>query len=199
MLGDQRPPGRIQGGWLPDKQGMATAIDLMDRERAPKPPRLDDIDVRLVELLQADGRRPYAELGAAVGISGPSAHERVKKLEARGVIDRYAAIVRPEALGYGVLAFTWLTQAPGTAGHDLTVSFAEIPEIEACHHIAGEADYLLKVRARDTRDLERIIRRLQTTPDVFSTETDVVFSSAFDGRPLRAHASSRETGPAGEA
>ena len=171
----------------------------MDNEHTAKVPRLDRIDVQLVELLQADGRRSYAELGAEVGISGPSAHERVKKLEARGVIDRYAAIVRPEALGYPVLAFTWLTQAPGTAAHDLTDAFAEIPEIDACHHIAGEADYLLKIRARDTRDLERIIKRLQTTPDVFSTETDVVFSSAFDGRPLQLQDRGRETGRATEA
>ena len=170
----------------------------MDHDQSTKVTRLDRIDLQLVELLQADGRRPYAELGAEVGISGPSAHERVKKLEARGVIDRYAAIVRPEALGYAVLAFTWLTQAPGTATHDLTEAFAEIPEIEACHHIAGEADYLLKIRARDTRDLERIIKRLQTTPDVFSTETDVVFSSAFDGRPIRPDAGG-ETGRAAEA
>lgn len=165
----------------------------------PTPPRLDSIDVRLVELLQADGRRPYAELGAEVGISGPSAHERVKKLEARGVIGGYAAIVRPEALGYAVLAFAWLTQAPGTAGHDLTDSFAQIAEIEECHHIAGEADYLLKIRARDTRDLERIIKRLQTTPDVFTTETDVVLSSAFERRPLRPAAATRETDRAGDA
>ena len=164
----------------------------------PISPRLDSIDARLVELLQADGRRPYAELGAEVGISGPSAHERVKKLETRGVIAGYEAIVRPVALGYAVLAFTWLTQAPGTAAHDLTESFATIAEIEDCHHIAGEADYLLKIRARDTRDLERIIKRLQTTPDVFATETDVVFSSAFERRPLPA-AASGETDPTGEA
>ena len=171
----------------------------MDIDQTPRPTRLDRIDLQLVELLQADGRRPYAELGAEVGISGPSAHERVKKLEARGVIDRYAAIVSPEALGYAVLAFTWLTQAPGTAAHDLTDAFGGIAEIESCHHIAGEADYLLKIRARDTRHLERIIKRLQTTPDVFSTETDVVFSSAFDGRPVRPQASSSETGRAEEA
>lgn len=162
-------------------------------------PTLDRIDARLVELLQADGRRPYAELGTEVGISGPSAHERVKKLEARGVISGYGAVVNPEALGYGVLAFTWLTQAPGTAGSDLTAAFAEIAEIEECHHIAGEADYLLKIRARDTRDLERIIQRLQTTAHVFNTETDVVFSSAFEHRPLRVARTSAETDEPGEA
>jgi Lrp/AsnC family leucine-responsive transcriptional regulator len=149
---------------------------------------LDRIDLRLLALLQADGRRPYAELGAEVGISGPSAHERVKKLEARRVIQGYTAVVAPESLGFGVLAFTSVTQAPGTGAHDLTVDFAGIPEIEECHHIAGEADYLLKIRVRDTLDLERIIHRLQINPHVFSTETDVVLSSAFERRPIAAPA-----------
>ena len=160
---------------------------------------LDRIDLRLLELLQVDGRQPYAELGAAVGISGPSVHERVKKLESRGVIQRYSAVVAPDALGYGVLAFTWLTQAPGTGAHDLTADFATIPEIEECHHIAGEADYLLKIRVRDTLDLERIIHRLQINPQVFSTETDVVLSSAFERRPLVASGSSNETDGTSEA
>jgi len=159
----------------------------------PVRPGLDRIDHRLLELLQADGRRPYAELGAEVGISGPSAHERVKKLEGRRVIQGYSAVVAPDALGYGVLAFTWLTQAPGTGSHDLTTDFASIPEIEECHHIAGEADYLLKIRVRDTLDLERIIRRLQANPSVFTTETDVVLSSAFERRPLPGPVAQAET------
>jgi Lrp/AsnC family leucine-responsive transcriptional regulator len=105
-------------------------------------------------------------------------------MEARGVIRGYAAIVDPESAGFGVLAFTWITQAPGTAAIDLTEEFAAIPEIEECHHITGEADYLIKVRARDTRDLETILRRIQATRNVFTTETDVVFSSGFERRPL---------------
>ena len=151
----------------------------------PKGPSIDRIDARLLERLQVEGRRPYAELGAEVGISGPSAHERVKNLESRGVIRGYAATVDPTAAGYAVLAFTWLTQAPGTAGADLTEAFATIPEIEECHHIAGEADYLLKIRAHDTRHLEEVLVRLQMTPNVFTTETDVVLSSGFERRPLR--------------
>ena len=146
--------------------------------------RISTNDARILEVLQRDGRRPYADLGADVGMSGPSAHERVKKLEGRGVITGYAAIVDPRAIGYDVLAFSWITQAPGTVAHDLTEAFAMIPEIEECHHITGEADYLIKVRARDTRDLERVLRRVQSTQDVFQTETDVVFSSGFERRPL---------------
>ena len=161
----------------------------------------DRLDARILGILQRDGRRPYAELGADVGISGPSAHERVKKLEARGVIRAYRADVDPAALGYGVLAFVWLDQAPGKAVTDLTEHFEAIPEVEECHHIAGDADYLLKLRARDTRHLEGIIGRLQAIPDVFTTETSVVFSSAFERRVPPAadlagtgDAASRETG-----
>ena len=147
--------------------------------------RMSTNDARILEVLQRDGRRPYADLGADVGMSGASAHERVKKLEARRVITGYAAVVDPRAIGYDVLAFTWVTQAPGTVANDLTEAFATIPEIEECHHISGEADYLIKVRARDTRDLERVLRLVQSTKDVFQTETDVVFSSGFERRPLR--------------
>jgi Lrp/AsnC family transcriptional regulator, leucine-responsive regulatory protein len=146
--------------------------------------RLSTNDAKILEILQRDGRRPYAELGAEVGMSGPSAHERVKKLEARGAIRGYGAILDPAAVGYGILAFTWITQAPGTAATDLTDDLAAIPEIEECHHITGEADYLIKVRARDTPDLERILRQVQATRHVFTTETDVVFSSGFERRPL---------------
>jgi Lrp/AsnC family transcriptional regulator, leucine-responsive regulatory protein len=150
----------------------------------PSSERISTNDARILDVLQRDGRRPYADLGSEVGMSGPSAHERVKKLEARGVITGYAAIVDPRAVGFDILAFSWVTQAPGTVANDLTASFATIPEIEECHHITGEADYLIKVRARDTRDLERILRLVQSTPDVFQTKTDVVFSSGFERRPL---------------
>lgn len=154
--------------------------------------RFSNHDTRILEILQRDGRRPYADLGAEVGMSGPSAHERVKKLEAKGVITGYAAIVDPIAIGYDILAFSWITQAPGTTSNDLTAAFAAIPEIEECHHITGEADYLLKVRARDTRDLERVLRAVRSTKHVFQTETDVVFSSGFERRPLHIPAETEE-------
>ncbi len=149
-----------------------------------QPSRLGDTDLRILAVLQRDGRKPYADVGTAVGISGPSAYERIKKLEARGVIRGYAAQIDPRAVGLGILAFSWITQAPGTTGTDLTGDFGLIPEIEECHHVAGEADYLLKVRARDTLDLERILHRIQATRHVFTTETDVVFSTAFERRPF---------------
>jgi len=147
--------------------------------------RIDEIDARILELLQREGRESYADVGLSVGMSGPSAHERVKKLEARGIIRGYAARLDPTLLGYGVLAFIFIKQVPGTIATDLTGDFVAIDEIEECHHLAGEADYLLKVRATDTRDLERVLHVIQQVPHVFTTETQIVFSSAFERRPLR--------------
>jgi Lrp/AsnC family leucine-responsive transcriptional regulator len=147
--------------------------------------RIDRTDAGILDLLQRDGREPYAEVGQAVGMSGPSVHERVKKLEARGVIRGYSAVLDPTLLGYGVLAFIFIKQVPGTISTDMTGDFVEIDEIEECHHLAGEADYLLKVRATDTRHLERVLHAIQQVPHVFTTQTQMVFSSAFEGRPLR--------------
>jgi Lrp/AsnC family leucine-responsive transcriptional regulator len=155
-------------------------------------------DARLLKILQVDGRRSYADLGSDLGMAGPSAHERVKKLEARGIIVGYSANVDPRAVGLGVLAFTWVTQAPGTITVDLMPRFEEVAEIEECHHVAGEADYILKIRARDMEHLGDVIRCVQIIPNVFATQTDVVFSTGFERRPLalgRPDDESPETNP----
>lgn len=150
----------------------------------PKNVPLSENDARVLAILQEQGRRSYADLGADLGLAAPSVHERVKKLEARGVIRGYAADVDPSAVGLSVLAFTWVQQAPGTVQVDLTPSFARIAEIEECHHITGEADYLLKIRARDMEHLGEIVKAIQANAEVFSTETDVVFTTGFERRPL---------------
>jgi Lrp/AsnC family leucine-responsive transcriptional regulator len=145
---------------------------------------LSENDAKVLRILQQQGRRSYADLASDLGMAAPSVHERVKKLEAKGVLRGYAADVDPAAVGLSVLAFTWVTQAPGTVSEDLTPAFASIPEIEECHHVTGQADYILKIRARDMEHLGTIVRQIQTTPDVFSTETDVVFTTGFERRPL---------------
>ena len=158
--------------------------------------RLSANDLRILGALQRDGRASYADLGAAAGMSAPSAHERVKRLESRGVVRGYAAMVDPKAVGLGVLAFSRIRQAPGMPTTDLTADFATIPEVEDCHHVAGEADYLLKIRATDTLDLERVMRLIQAIPHVYTSETEIVFSTAFERRPLPLD---RETGSEPEA
>jgi Lrp/AsnC family leucine-responsive transcriptional regulator len=150
----------------------------------PQKDRLSASDLAILAVLQRDGRASYAEIGAAAGMSAPSAHERVKRLESRGIIRGFAALVDAGAVGFGVLAFSRIRQAPGTTTTDLTADFAAIPEVEDCHHVAGEADYLLKIRATDTLDLERVMQRVQAIRHVYTTETEIVFSTAFERRPL---------------
>ena len=140
----------------------------MNRYYVSKNVPLSENDARVLGILQAQGRRSYADLGTDLGMAGPSVHERVKKLEARGVIRGYAADVDPAAVGLPVLAFTWVTQAPGTVSMDLTPEFAAIPEIEECHYIAGEADYILKIRARDMEHLGAIVRAGSRRPSTSS-------------------------------
>jgi Lrp/AsnC family transcriptional regulator, leucine-responsive regulatory protein len=168
----------------------------MDGDQVASKDPISDTDAHVLEILQEDGRRSYSDLGADLGMAGPSAHERVKKLEARGVIKGYGARVDPAAVGFDVLAFTWITQAPGTIAVDLTPAFAAIPEIEACHHISGEADYLVKLRARDMEHLSDVVKQVQSVQHVFSTQTDVVFSTGFEHRPLALRAVARSDAPA---
>lgn len=145
---------------------------------------IDSTDERILEILQRDGRRSYAELGAEIGMSAPSAHDRIRKLEARGIIRGYVASLDPVTLGLSVVGFMHVTQTPGSGPIDLSDAFATIPEIEECHRVAGRADYLLKIRAADTAHLESVIRRIQSIDQVFTTETDIALSSPFERRPL---------------
>ena len=149
-----------------------------------KKDQLSANDLRILEVLQRDGRASYAEIAAAAGMTAPSAHERVKRLEARGIIRGYAAHLDAAAVGYGILAFSWIRQSPGMATVDPTADFAGIPEVEECHHVAGEADYLLKIRATDTLDLERVMRSVQAIVGVYTSETEIVFSTGFERRPI---------------
>ena len=144
--------------------------------------RLDHTDRRILAVLQQEGRRTYAEIGARVGLSAPSVHERVKKLESRGVITGYAAQVDAPLSGYGVLAFVLVIQDSHADWDIVSEYFRSLPEIIECHHVAGEEDFLLKIRARDTLHLERVLRAVQAGGRVDSTRTMVVLSTPFENR-----------------
>ncbi|HEY8167428.1 MAG TPA: Lrp/AsnC family transcriptional regulator, partial [Candidatus Limnocylindrales bacterium] len=134
----------------------------------------DVIDRRILGALQADGRRTFAEIAADVSLSAPSVHERVRKLEQRGAIRGYHAFVDPAQVGLGILAFVAVIQDSRADWSELAGEFAAIPEIIDCHHVAGEEDFLLAVRAADTSHLERVLNRIQSTDQVDTTRTTIV-------------------------
>ena len=143
--------------------------------------RVDDIDRRLIALLQEDATRPYAALGKAVGLSAGAAHERVRKLRDQGVIRATTVDVDPAALDRGVLAFV-LVDSTAWMG-DSAEAFAAVPEIQEAHVIAGNASVLVKVRTSTTAQLQDVLRRLYAIEGVSGTQATVVLDTFFE-RPV---------------
>ena len=144
---------------------------------------LDDRDLDILSALQDDARATYADVGARVGLSASAVHDRVRKLEQAGVIRGYRAVVDPEALGSMVTALVSATPLDPRQPDDLPERLADLPEVEDCYSVAGEANYILKVRVRTTGHLEELIRRLREKAGV-ATRTTVVLSTPFEARPI---------------
>src|SRR5205085_6230291 len=118
---------------------------------------MDSIDSTALDVLARQGRISWADLAERLGLSPPAAAERVRRLEAQGLIRGFAAVVDPEALGYPLLAFVGVSLEHAKHRAAFLKLVEQLPQVLECHHVAGEEDYLLKVRCRDTRDLERLI------------------------------------------
>ena len=143
---------------------------------------MDDIDRQLVAALVRDGRTSYAELARLVGLSAPSVHERVRRLERSGVIRGYAADVDLHAIGLGVTALVGILQREGAEQDDLADALAQVPEVEDCWFVAGEEAFVVKVRVADVDALEHCLGVLRRTPGVARTRTTVVLSTRFENR-----------------
>lgn len=144
---------------------------------------MDATDRRIVDLLRANARLSYAELARQVGLSAPSIHERVGKLESAGVILGYRADVLPEAIGLGVTALIGIVQQADTEIDDVVAAMRDLPEVESCYFLAGEESFLLKVRVGTMVELEQLIVRLNRIPGVARTRTTVALSTKWEGRP----------------
>jgi Lrp/AsnC family leucine-responsive transcriptional regulator len=118
---------------------------------------VDDLDYKALTLLMERGRAPWTEVGEVLELSAPAAAERVRKLEERAVILGYRAITNPEALGLPLLAFVHVTLDSAAQRNAFLRGIGKHEQVVECHHVAGDYDYLLKVRCRDTIDLERFL------------------------------------------
>lgn len=147
-------------------------------------PVVDERDLEIIAALQDDARATYADVGTKVGLSASSVHDRVRKLEQHGVIRGYTAVVDPEAIGLFVTALIAVSPLDPMQADDLPERVAEFSEVEDCFSVAGETNYVLKVRTRTTADLEDLIRRLREKGSV-STRTTIALSIPFEGRPKR--------------
>ncbi len=137
-----------------------------------------------MQLLVADGRMSYTDLGKATGLSTSAVHQRVRRLEQRGVIRGYAAIVDPESVGLPLTAFISVKPFDPSAPDDVPDRLAALEEIEACHSVAGDENYILKIRVSAPGDLEHLLARIRSAAGV-STRTTVVLSTPYEARPPR--------------
>ena len=147
---------------------------------------IDAVDRHLIELLRANGRASYAELARQVGLSAPSVHERVGKLEAAGVITGYQAVVDPATVGLGVTALVGVIESDSVDDTGLEQAMAALPSVEDCWRTAGSEGYVLKVRVTDIPALEDTISALNRIRGVARTRTTVVLSTKWEGRHGRA-------------
>lgn len=137
---------------------------------------LDEIDIKLLTLLQKDGRISQQDLAAEVGLSSPATGERLRKLEDRGIIVQYTAVVDPKKLGRDVTAFV----AVGIDGSQHYPAFVAKalahPEILECHAITGQGSHLLKIRTPSTTSLENLLAQVQSWRGAHWTQTNIVLS-----------------------
>lgn len=140
--------------------------------------KLDDTDLEILKLLVGQGRMTWAELAGRLGLSAPATADRVRRLEDSGLIQGYSAILDAPQLGYGLTAFIAVTlDRPEHRAGFLACVQAQ-PEIQECHHVTGDDDYLMKVRCRGTADLEHLISEvLKQIPGVLKTRTLIALST----------------------
>lgn len=159
---------------------------------------IDETDRRILSLLQADCKIALARIGEEVGMSAPSVLERVKKLEAQGIIRGYHAQLDARAVGLDVTAFIGVSGLYKEMLGYLS-QLEDIPDVLECHHVTGEHTLVLKVKTPSTASLERVIDRVRAIPGVQRTNTMIVLSTQRERVEVRLHSDDPAQAPAAPA
>lgn len=140
---------------------------------------MDALDITALRRLMTDGRVSWADLARELGMAPTSAAERVRRLEESGAISGYAAIVDPVVVGADLTAFVAVSLSGSEHRAGFLAAVAMTDEVVECHHVAGDDDFLLKVRCAGTGGLERLVSdQIKGLAGVVRTRTTVVLSSA---------------------
>jgi Lrp/AsnC family leucine-responsive transcriptional regulator len=139
---------------------------------------LDQLDLRILEILQTNARETQVDIARDIGLAASAVLERIRKLEARGIVRGYAALIDPKALDLPMLAFVAVRSDETGSDDHVAQDLAKIPEVLEVHHVAGDDCYLIKVRARDAEHLGVLLRtRFARIPGVRSTRTTIVLET----------------------
>ena len=152
-------------------------------------------DAHILEILQRNCKTPLAEIAEKVGLSVPAVSERVRKLEARGVIRRYAALLDPRQLGSNITAFIHVLLEHPRYERGFTETVKAIPQVLECHHTVGQYSYLLKVKTTDTQALEELLsEQIKSAEGVAQTMTVVALSTSKEETALPVPATAEVVG-----
>ncbi|MFD9741543.1 Lrp/AsnC family transcriptional regulator [Umezawaea sp. NPDC059074] len=143
---------------------------------------LEPIDRAILKQLAADGRCSFTDLAEKVGLSVSAVHQRVKRLEQRGVLLGYRARLDGDEIGLPLSAFISITPIDPASPDDYPKRLEHLPQIEACYSVAGDASYVLRVRVASPGALEELLRQIREAANV-STRTTVVLSTPYEDRP----------------
>jgi Lrp/AsnC family leucine-responsive transcriptional regulator len=152
----------------------------MVAESLPPKSKLDEIDHRLLRELRANGRISQEHLSQKLSLSRPAIRDRMRRLELLGVLSAYTIVMDWELLGYPILAFIWVRTSSGnceTHARDVMRLSNERAAIEECHRITGEWCFLIKVRARASRDLADLLDGIRELHCVSATATTLALST----------------------
>ncbi len=142
--------------------------------------KLDDIDLKILEILQQEGRLSNKELAERINLTTTPTLERVRRLEREGVIEGYSARINRRAINKNLNVFVNITLHVHQLSlmDEFTEAVKAIPEILACYNITGEGDFMLHLVARDVDDYQNLLRaKLATLPDVQRLHTTIVLST----------------------
>ncbi len=141
---------------------------------------MDDIDKKILKKLQQNARITISDLSSEIALSMPAISERLKKLEASGVIKQYTAILDPSLLNKHLMALMFLRFDNPSHGDHFTELVKDEPEIKECYYITGDFDYSLKILTENTRTLEKLLTRIKNHPGIVKTQTIVILSTITD-------------------
>jgi len=145
---------------------------------------IDSIDRRILKALLSKGRSTFAELAAQVGLTAPTVHDRVKKLERGGVIQGYSASVDPSLLGFDLKALISITASPEISAGEYVKLLSDIPEVQECYSVAGEETYVARVLTRSSRTLEKLLEQIRALPGTVRTTAKVILSVPISRQSL---------------
>ena len=141
--------------------------------------QLDSRDIKILQMLSDNARKPYLEIARETGVSGAAIHQRIGKLQSIGIIKGSNTVIAPESIGYDTCAYLGIYIKDPSKFDDIVDKLQQIPEVVECHLTTGQYDILLKVYAKNNEDLSDVIHHKLHSLDLGRSETIISFKELF--------------------